>query len=116
MAKKESEGLKRFRKAGLTKVTPDGKEQFYIHDAKPDPDGRRCYCVVAQDMSFNDVVVMTPKQMVLAKLKFGDFITIADWTESFNMQPYMLEEFHGEKYGAVTMQRLTYEDLMGLPT
>jgi len=53
-----SKGLKKWRDAGLTKVQPNGNEQFYVHSAVPDSQGRRCYCVVAQDMSFNDVVVI----------------------------------------------------------
>ena len=111
-----SKGLKRFRDAGLTKVQPNGNEQFYVHDATPDPYGRRCYCVVATDMRFNDVVVMTPQQKLMVELKFGERLDITDWTETFNMQPYMLEELKGTKYGVQTDSRLTYEDLMSMCT
>jgi len=111
-----SKGLKRFREAGLTKVQPNGNEQFYVHNATPDPHGRRCYCVVATDMRFNDVVVMTPQQKLMIELKFGERLDIADWTETFNMQPYMLEELKGTKYGVQTDSRLTYEDLMSMCT
>ena len=49
-----SKGVQAFREAGLTKVTADGKEQFYIHNNEPDPQGRHVYCVVAKDMTFNE--------------------------------------------------------------
>ena len=111
-----SKGLKRFRDAGLTKVQPNGNEQFYVRDATPDPHGRRCYCVVAADMRFNDVVIMTPQQRLMVQLKFGDRLDIADWTEVFNIQPDMLNEFHGTKYGAQTQERITYEELMSMCT
>lgn len=111
-----SKGLKRFRDAGLTKVQSNGKEQFYVQNAVQDPHGRRCYCVVAQDMSFNDIVVMTPQQKMMVVMKFGDYLEIADWTETFNMQPYMLEELKGTKYGVKTDEKITYEDLMSMST
>jgi len=111
-----SKGLKQWRDAGLTKVQPNGNEQFYVRDAVPDPHGRRCYCVVAADMRFNDVVIMTPQQRLMVELKFGDRLDIADWTEVFNIQPDMLNEFHGTKYGAQTQERITYEELMSMCT
>lgn len=111
-----SKGLKQWRDAGLTKVQPNGNEQFYVHSATPDPQGRRCYCVVAQDMSFNDVVVMTPQQRMMVELKFGHRIDIEDWTEIFNIQPDMLTEFHGNKYGVKTEERITYNELMHMCT
>ena len=77
---------------------------------------KRCYCVVATDMRFNDVVAMTPQEMMMVQLKFGERLDIADWTETFNLQPEQLTEFKGEKYGVETTQRLTYEDLMSMCT
>ena len=112
----KSKGLKQWRDAGLTKVQPNGNEQFYVHNATPDPHGRRCYCVVAADMRFNDVVVMTPQQKLMIELKFGERLDIADWTEVFNIQPDMLNEFHGTKYGVETQERITYEELMSMCT
>tara|TARA_R110002153_G_scaffold218577_2_gene370996 strand:- start:110 stop:373 length:264 start_codon:yes stop_codon:yes gene_type:complete len=77
---------------------------------------KRCYCVVAQDMRFNDVVTMTPQEMTMVQLKFGDRLVIADWTETFNIQPDQLDQFKGEKYGVETSQRITYKDLMSMCT
>ncbi len=77
---------------------------------------KRCYCVVAADMRFNDVVVMTPQQKLMIELKFGERLDIADWTEVFNIQPDMLNEFHGTKYGVETQERITYEELMSMCT
>ncbi len=113
---REYMSLKKYREAGLTKVQPNGNEQFYIHAATPDQYGRRCYCVVAADMRFNDVVVMTPQQKMMIELKFGDQLDIADWTEVFNIQPDMLDEFHGTKYGVETQERITYQELMSMCT
>jgi hypothetical protein len=67
-------------------------------------------------MRFNDVVAMTPQEMMMVQLKFGERLDIADWTETFNLQPEQLTEFKGEKYGVETTQRLTYEDLMSMCT
>ncbi len=77
---------------------------------------KRCYCVVAQDMRFNDVVVMTPQEMTLVQLKFGDKLVIADWTETLNIQPNMLKEFNGTKYGVETQERITFKQLMSMCT
>ena len=111
-----SSGLKSFRDAGLTKVNSQGKEQFYIHKNEPDPDGRRVYCIVAHNMSFNELVVLSKKEYTMFTLSKGEHYTVEDWTECFNIQPKDLEMLKGqEKYGYCT-DPATYETLMQLGT
>ena len=110
------QGLKGFREAGLTKKHNDGTEHLYFNNAEQDPDGVRCYAVIDKDMRFNDIVCMTKNQMLLAALKFGDQLEIADWTEKYNIQPFMLDEFEGEKYGVPTTKRMSFDELMLLGT
>ena len=92
-------------------MQPDGNENMWFKDAQPDPDGRRCYCVVFSDMSLNDVVVMTAKQAFLLEIKHGDKIVIADWTETFNIQPHMFDELGPDKYGIDLTNKFTFEDV-----
>lgn len=112
-----SKGVKRFREAGLTMMHPrTGREQFYIHNNEPDPQGRRVYCIVAHDMSFNELVVMSEKEYTMFSLSKGEHYTVEDWTETFNIQPKDLEMLEGqEKYGYCT-DPATYETLMQLGT
>ena len=111
-----SKGLKRFREAGLTKVDAEGKERFYIHSAEQDPLGRRVYCIVAADMSVNELIPMTPQEMTLVKIKYGDRMVIEDWTETFNIQPSTLENLPEGIYGKGTSKQYKFEDLMQLDT
>ena len=111
-----SKGLKRFREAGLTKVDAEGKERFYIHSAEQDSLGRRVYCVVAEDMSINELIPMTPQEMILVKIKYGDRMVIEDWTETFNIQPSTLENLPEGIYGKGTSKQYKFEDLMQLGT
>ena len=67
-------------------------------------------------MSVNDVVVMTPQKRLMIEIKFGERIDIEDWTQIFNIQPDMLTEFHGKKYGVKTEERITYSELMSMCT
>ena len=108
-----SQGLKRFRDAGLTKVQPNGNEQFFINNAVPDAEGRRVYCCVAEDMTLNDLVALTPNQKMMCDLKFGAKLLWEDWTEAFNIQPSHLEETEMDHmYGARLHKGLTFERLM----
>ena len=111
-----SKGLKRFREAGLTKVDSEGKERFYIHSAVQDPMGRRVYCVVAEDMSINELVPMTPQEMTLVKIKYGDRMVIEDWTETFNIQPSTLENMPDGIYGKGTSKQFTFDGIMQYDT
>jgi len=108
--------LKKFREAGLTKVNAEGKEHFYIHSAKQDPLGRRVYCVIASDMSINELVPLTPKEMTLVKIKYGDRIVIEDWTTTFNIHPSILDELPEGIYGKGTSKQYTFEDIMQYDT
>ena len=38
-----------------TRIHDDGRRIVYFKSGKQDPKGRRCYCVVFNDMSLNDV-------------------------------------------------------------
>ena len=108
--------LEKFKAAGLTKTQPDGSERFFIQNAKQDPQGRRVWCVIADDMSFNDLVALSPNEKLLVDLKFGDALTWEDWTEAFNIQPYMLERMAKEHYyGAGLHKELTFQKLMDMP-
>ena len=104
-------GIDTFREAGYTKIQKNGKETVWFAHNQPDPKGRRCYCVVFQDMSVNDLIVMTEKQAFMLKLKHGDKITIADWTDMFNMQPDMIENMPPHKYGISISPTKTFEDI-----
>ncbi len=108
--------LKKFREAGLTKVDSEGKERFYIHSAEQDSLGRRVYCIVAADMSVNELIPMTPQEMTLVKIKYGDRMVIEDWTETFNIQPSTLENLPEGIYGKGTSKQYKFEDLMQLST
>jgi hypothetical protein len=108
--------LKKYREAGLTKLQPDGNETFYVKDAEPDPDGKRCYCVVTQDMRLNEIVVMTPQEMTLIKIKFGDQMIIEDWTEIFNIHPKTLEKIPDGIYGKRYDVSVTFNELMQYDT
>ena len=109
-------GIELFRDAGLTKVTDEGTEQFYIQNAEPDPLGKRVYCVVAADMSVNELVPMTPQQMTLVKIKYGDRMVIEDWTETFNIQPSTLEDMPDGIYGKGTSKQFTFDGIMQYDT
>ena len=111
-----SKGLQRFREAGLTKVDAEGKERFYIHSAEQDPLGRRVYCVVAADMSVNELVPMTPQQMTLVKIKYGDQLVIEDWTSTFNIHPGILEDMPDGIYGKGTSKQFTFDGIMQYDT
>jgi len=106
--------LKKFRDAGLTKKTANGTERFYIQNNQPDPLDRRVYCVIANDMSINELVPMTPKEFMMLKLSKGDQLTIEDWTETFNIQPKDLDILAKKNpiYGASASNRYTYKTLM----
>lgn len=105
--------LKKFRDAGLTKTQPDGSERFYIQNNQPDQLGRRVYCIVANDMSINELVSMTPKEFMMLKLSKGDLFTIEDWTETFNIQPKDLDILDKNPiYGVSATNRYTYKSLM----
>jgi len=109
--------LKKFRDAGLTKVNSQGKEQFYIVNANPDPQGRRVYCVVANDMSLNELVPLTKQEYLMLKLAKGDQYTFEDWTECFNIQPEHLELVGDNPiYGRYSNKHYTYETLMQYDT
>ena len=108
--------LKKFRDAGLTKKQPDGSERFYIHSNEPDPLGRRVYCVVASDMSFNELVPLTDKEYMMFMLSKGDHYTVEDWTECFNIQPRDLVILHKHPIYGTTSNRATFETLMQLGT
>lgn len=108
-------GVQAFREAGLTRVT-DGKEQFYIQNNEPDPQGRRVYCVVASDMSFNELVPLTHKEYMMFTLSKGEHYTVEDWTECFNIQPKDLIILHKDPIYGTTANRATYETLMQLDT
>ena len=111
-----SNGLNRFRRARLTKVQPDGTERFYIHDNKPDPDGRRVYCVIAQNMTLNDLCALNNNELMFVKLKFGDALITEDWTASFNIQPHNLHDVNnGHIYGSSLHKGLDFEKLMAIP-
>jgi len=107
---------KKFREAGLTKVQPNGNETFYVKDAISDPDGKHCYCVVTQDMRLNEIVVMTPQEMTLIKIKFGDHMLIEDWTEIFNIHPETLEKIPDGIYGKSYNVSVTFNELMQYDT
>ena len=111
-----STGLKSFRNAGLTKVNSLGKEQFYIHKNEPDPQGRRVYCIVASDMSFNELVPLTHKEYMMFTLTKGEHYTVEDWTECFNIQPKDLIILHKDPIYGTTANRATFETLMQLGT
>jgi hypothetical protein len=111
-----AKGIQAFREAGLTKVDDEGKERFYIHSAEQDPLGRRVYCVIAADMSINELVPMTPQEMTLVKIKYGDRMVIEDWTETFNIQPSTLENLPEGIYGKGTSKQYKFKDLMQLGT
>lgn len=111
-----AKGIQAFREAGLTKVDSEGNEHFYIHSAEQDPLGRRVYCVIAADMSINELVPMTPQEMTLVKIKYGDRMVIEDWTETFNIQPSTLENLPEGIYGKGTSKQYKFEDLMQLGT
>ena len=68
-----------------TRIHPDGKEIVFFKNSIPDANGRRCYCVVFTDMSLNDVMCLTPKQVFMLKLTHGDKIEITDWTDFYDM-------------------------------
>ena len=106
-----SKGLKTFRDAGYTRVQKDGNETVWFRNGIPDPEGRRCYCVVFQDMSLNDIVIMTKQQAFMLELKHGENIVISDWTIIFNKRPDMLKELTKPKYGACITEGVTYEDI-----
>jgi|TARA_R110001592_G_scaffold20761_3_gene83799 hypothetical protein len=109
-------GIELFRDAGLTKVTDEGTEQFYIQNAEPDPLGKRVYCVVASNMSLNELVPMTPQEMTLVKIKYGDQLVIEDWTSTFNIHPGILEDMPDGIYGKGTSKQFTFNDIMQLGT
>ena len=113
-----SEGVKRFREGKLTMLHPrTGREQFYIQDNEPDPEGRRVYCVVANDMSINELVPMTSKEFMMLKLSKGDQFTFEDWTETFNIQPKDLDILDKNPlYGVSASNRYTYKSLMQYDT
>lgn len=112
-----SKGLKRFREAGLTKVQPNGNEQFYIQDNEPDPEGKRVYCVVANNMSLNELVPLTKQEYLMLKLAKGDQYTFEDWTETFNIQPKDLQILEDQPlYGVDTSQKHDYQSLMQYDT
>ena len=91
------------------KVHEDGRERFWF-PGRPDPNGLRCYCVVFNDMSFNEIIAMTPKQAMMLEFAHGADIEISDWTEEFNLQPHMLEE-HDTVYGSFATKH-KYEDVL----
>ena len=112
---REFMSLEKFKARGLTKTQPDGSERFYIQNAEQDPVGRRVWCVIAVDMTFNDLVALTKKEKLLVDLKFGGTLTWEDWTEAFNIQPYMLEKIAQDHYyGASLHKELTFEKLMDM--
>lgn len=108
---KESMSLEKFKDAGLTKTQPDGSERFFIQNAKQDPEGRRVWCVIADDMSFNDLVALTPNEKLLVDLKWGNKLSWKDWTLAYNIQPYMLEP-DNDKMSISLHKGLTYKKLM----
>ena len=91
----------------------DGNTYVHFANAKADPIGRRCYCVVFNDMSLNDVMCLTPKQVMMLKLAKGDEISITDWTEFYGMTPDMVENMEPTKYGASMQCQYTFEDVLG---
>lgn len=108
--------LEKFKAAGLTKTQPDGSERFYIQHAEADPNGRRVYCVVADDMSFNDLVALSPKEKMLVDIKFAGKLLWEDWTSAFNIQPdHLLRCNNDHKYGADLHKELTFKKLMDMP-
>lgn len=108
--------LEKFREAGLTKQYPDGREHFYLSNAEPDPEGRRVYCIVARNMSFNELVPMTHNEYLLFSVARGEDFTVEDWTETFNIQPYHLDSLSDGIYGAGNGKKWTYQRLMQLGT
>ena len=90
----------------------DGNKYVHFANAKPDPKGRRCYCVVFNDMSLNDVMCLTPKQVMMLKLAKGDQISITDWTDFYGMTPDMIENMEPTKYGASMQCKYTFEDVL----
>jgi len=110
------EGIQLFRDAGMTKVQSNGNETFWCKDQKSDPDGKRCYCVVTQNMTLNEVVCMTPKQAMWIKLKYADAIEVADWTDTFNIHPDTLRKLPDPLYGKSLQNEVTFEDIMQLGT
>lgn len=95
-----------------TRIHPDGREIVYFKNSIPDPNGRRCYCVVFNDMSLNDIMCLTPKQAMMLKIAKGDEISIADWTDFYNITPHMVENLPDKKYGVSMQCKYTFEDVL----
>ncbi len=95
-----------------TKVHDDGREIIHFTGGKQDPDGRRCYCVIFNDMSLNDVMCLTPNQVMMLQIAKGDQISITDWTEFYGMTPNMVEDMEDTKYGVSMQCQYTFNDVL----
>ena len=95
-----------------TRIHDDGRQIVYFKSDKQDPRGRRCYCVVFNDMSLNDVMCLTPNQVMMLQIAKGDEISITDWTEFYGMTPDMVENMEPTKYGASMQCQYTFEDVL----
>ena len=59
---------------------------------------------------------MTPQEMTLIKIKFGDHMLIEDWTEIFNIHPETLEKIPDGIYGKSYNVSVTFNQLMQYDT
>lgn len=90
----------------------DGNTYVHFANAKPDPKGRRCYCVIFNDMSLNDVMCLTPNQVMMLKIAKGDEISITDWTEFYGITPDMVENMEPTKYGVSMQCKYRFEEVL----
>ena len=95
-----------------TRIHPDGKEIVFFKNSIPDANGRRCYCVVFTDMSLNDVMCLTPKQVFMLQITHGNNIQITDWTDFYGITPHMIENMPDTKYGVSMQCKYSYEDVL----
>ena len=96
----------------ILKEHSDGNKYVHFANAKVDPKGRCCYCVIFNDMSLNDVMCLTPNQVMMLQLAKGSEISITDWTEFYGMTPDMIENMEPTKYGASMQCQYTFEDVL----
>jgi hypothetical protein len=95
-----------------TKVHFDGNRYVHFDSKYKDPKGRRCYAVVFNDLSLNDIMCLTPKQVMMLKIAKGDQIDIKDWTEFYGITPDMVENMEPTKYGVSMQCKHTFEEVL----
>jgi hypothetical protein len=96
-----------------TEIHEDGNRYVHFNSLYKDPEGRRCYCVVFNDLSLNDIMCLTPKQVMMLKIAKGNDISIKDWTEFYGITPDMVENLEPTKYGVSMQCKYTFEDVLG---